>query len=742
MKHKQSILMMATIVALLVGCSTTEGPTPVFTGDGAQGTGSLSISFEQIAGALENSELKKITAFRIRIFSSAPKDLSSAVAEFDSLKIHGCFPATGTEVKIQDLKTGSSNFVVYEAFSDGEGAECTVDSDCVDEAATCHSDRCVTCNDLYALGVRGGIVIEEKSSLQEDAEGTECVKDAECTDVHPDAKCDCEKVQDGSGKTQYCEPDDTSGNCSVTAPVYIPLYRIGRFNSLPAPSDGLKEEASLVSCLADSECEGVHSAAVCDESQGLCTVAGLFPLGPARPRAFHTATTLSDGKVLFTGGFNRIYDGDNFASASPFFEAFNPVTTMFEAPKVMDVYAGQDVGMHTTTVLDNDTVVVAGGIKEASFRYEQGTELSLVIEVPYEYGFDCTGDNCLNVSDAIMSFMDILGSGAAQADALLPKRIFAQGAGLVRKGDVSNILLTGGMTFNDDTAAASAGGSYVLCGATDIAAGNAAVCASDDTTQLLGARYSHSDACLVYNSDMDPDIEGPAFGEACEEYLIFGGVSSESPSAEVFSSGGAEVFNKGLTFDETTQLEEVFFPRIVRVKSETAGEPAKLYVFGGVAADDVTEQVLGDRVLLSLRGPSVVPEQVNVNLKQGETEGVLTVANFDLSDLDDAEAVFRVFHAVTVLEDGRIMVSGGLGKSLTAQKSALVFEEPKTHALSFVKNVDLRSQRFGHTATVLTKGVLKGAVLVTGGLKVDNASGTVTFAEAAEIFIPEGFTLP
>jgi hypothetical protein len=733
-------LIIAVVLALLAGCSGSEEPAPALSEEGSADTGSLTISWEQLAGALEAGELKNITAFRIRIYSSAPTDLSSAVPEFDSLKIHGCFPATGTEVKIQDLKTGAENFVLYEAYSDKDGDDCASDGEC-GENGTCHSGTCITCDDLYAIGVRGGIVIEKHSSLQEKAGETECSKDGDCSTVHPDAKCDCAKVDDGNKKTQYCEPE-TTGYCTVTPPVYIPLYRVGRFNSLPSPSGAIKDKASLVSCQADSECETVHSRAVCDESQGFCTVEGLFPLGPDRPRAFHTATRMSDGKILFTGGFNRIYGGDNFASASPFFEAFNPITTLFQAPGVMDVYSGHNVAMHTTTILDGDSVVVAGGAKEASFRYEQGAELSLVIEVPYEYGFDCTGDDCLNVSDAVMSFTDIMSSAAVQNDALLPSRVFAHAAGLVRKGDVENVLLTGGVNYNDETAAASTSGRYVLCGASDIASGDPAVCASDDTTLLFGPRFSHSDACLVFASDVDSDADQPDFAEACEEYLVFGGVSSELPAAEVFSSGGADVFNKSLLFDEATQLEEVYFPETVRVKSDTPGEPAKLYVFGGVAADDVTEQVLGDRLLVTLRGPQVVPQQVNVNLKQEEEEGVLTVAALDLSELDDAEAVFRFFHTVTVLDNGRIMVAGGLGKNLTAQKSALLFEEPKTHALSYVKNVDLRKQRFGHTATVLTEGVLRGAVLIVGGLAVDNATGTIKFADSAEIFIPEGFSIP
>jgi len=48
----------------------------------------------------------------------------------------------------------------------------------------------------------------------------------------------------------------------------------------------------------------------------------------------------------------------------------------------------------------------------------------------------------------------------------------------------------------------------------------------------------------------------------------------------------------------------------------------------------------------------------------------------------------------------------------------------------------LARPRFGHTATRIDSGLLKGAVIITGGLTVDNATANVQYVPTAEIYIP------
>jgi hypothetical protein len=655
-----------------------------------EGGVSLTFSLAAVESPLQTDAIKY---FRIRVYPSAPVTEDEDTL-FDSLEIHNCFPAGGTEIKIQDLKAGEDRFVYYEGFSDD------------------------TCSKRVAIGIRGGIRIEEKSALQTKAEEQACTEDSECAAIHPDAKCDCAKGKSDGKTLPYCDAGG-SGFCSVTAPVYVPLFDVGKFNKLPVASADLLAKATKESCDTDQDCQSkVHKAAVCNQDLGYCTVEGLFPFAPSRPRAFHTAEVLKDGRVLLSGGFTQQHDGDAFSAGAPFFEVFNPRTGLFEAASVEANFGGQNVGLHSSAVLEGKKVVVSGGVNEVRLGYEQGTELKFKMTIPTQYDYGCPDAPCNNFSNGIVSAD--LSNGAVLAG-VLPRRVMAHRLGVVNKGSDPYLVLSGGMTHDVGTNAFSSSDRYVLCGAADISGGDKIVCEEGDSTTLSAPRYSHADACLVQQSAT----------AACDEYLLFGGVSSEQPAGEEFSSSGSDAFNKALTFSEVTKLNEALFPLLARVEQDP-GSPAKLYAFGGLSEGGLVVQNAQDSLSFLFAKPDIVPQKIAVNL----TTASLTTAALDLTDLDPAGEVFRLFQTVSVIEGGRIMVAGGIGEDNLPTKSVLFFEDPKTDALTFVGKASLKEARFGHQATVLTEGLLAGAVLVSGGLTVDKSTGTVLFAKSSEIYIP------
>jgi hypothetical protein len=73
-------------------------------------------------------------------------------------------------------------------------------------------------------------------------------------------------------------------------------------------------------------------------------------------RAFHTATLLSDGTVLLTGGDNQGNGGPVFF-ASQTAELFDPATDEFSAVGQL----GEPLIMHSATLLPDGTVLIAGG---------------------------------------------------------------------------------------------------------------------------------------------------------------------------------------------------------------------------------------------------------------------------------------------------------------------------------------------------------------------------------------------
>ncbi len=694
MKTRHFAWLLALVVLAFSACADGGPDNVLSAGETEEGEGiSMTFAFGSLDAALD---LKKIKTFRIRIYSSTPYSEDENPL-FDSLKIHGCFAASGTDVRIQDLKAGADRFVFYEGFADD------------------------ACDDQVALGIRGGITIEKESALQAEAKNVSCTEDAACqSDVHPDAYCDCDKEVDSTGKKLgYCK-GNVESKCAVTPPVYIPLFEVGKFNKFPMPSDTLKADAAQLSCAAYADCTVVHKAATCDKDLGYCTVEGLFPFSPARPRAFHTAQVTGDGSLIFTGGFNRIRPTDNtFYAGAPFFEGYNPYTGLFTVPAVQDNYGGQNVAAHQATLLGPDRLVVTGGISEARLGYELGDEMTLRWRIPHEAQSNCPDGSCVNFSRNILS-ANLVTGGVVQG--MLNSRVMFHRTGHVLKGADEYLLLAGGLTFSDAGQAAPFN-QHMLCTAADILADDPNMsCAVSQNSDSFPPRYGHASVCLV----------GGEEGDACSEFVVFGGVDQGEAEGEVFSAT-SENFNSLLTFSETTGLSKAQFAELARVEVDT-DEPAKVYSFGGVSSVSRKNSSDDGRLIVDFPSPDMQPAQINVNL----AEGSMTTAGLDLTALEDAGEVYRLFHTVSVLNGGRIMLAGGVGEDSLPTKSVLFFEEPATHALTYFAKASMREARFGHAATVLEHGLLEGAVLITGGFAIeDTETGTITFADGAEIYIPK-----
>ena len=95
----------------------------------------------------------------------------------------------------------------------------------------------------------------------------------------------------------------------------------------------------------------------------------------------------------------------------------------------------------------------------------------------------------------------------------------------------------------------------------------------------------------------------------------------------------------------------------------------------------------------------------------------------------DRDPVLRgTKHRVAI--DGRVLVTGGLSLTGEALRAAYFIDgENVTGPLA------MQAARFGHTATLITVGPMKGGVLIAGGFTTD-ASGEITPAQGAEIFLP------
>ena len=91
----------------------------------------------------------------------------------------------------------------------------------------------------------------------------------------------------------------------------------------------------------------------------------------------------------------------------------------------------------------------------------------------------------------------------------------------------------------------------------------------------------------------------------------------------------------------------------------------------------------------------------------------------------------RTHAATTVLKDNTIFVTGGLDNQGRAVTDCYVIRGGVVEPLSS----GLQQPRFGHTATLLATGPLRGAVLIAGGFTTDE-NGNIQLATSAELYIP------
>lgn len=99
---------------------------------------------------------------------------------------------------------------------------------------------------------------------------------------------------------------------------------------------------------------GLANAEIYDPASGSFSATGALAFG----RTEHAATLLANGRVLITGGYNG-FPGDGRASA----ELYDPIAGLFSTAAAMN----NQRGSHTATALPDGTVLIAGGFQAFPF---------------------------------------------------------------------------------------------------------------------------------------------------------------------------------------------------------------------------------------------------------------------------------------------------------------------------------------------------------------------------------------
>ncbi len=431
------------------------------------------------------------------------------------------------------------------------------------------------------------------------------------------------------------------------------------------------------------------SAELYDPSTGTFTPTGSMTIG----RFNQAATTLSDGRVVITGGYADVNTRTATASA----ELYDPSTGTFSPTGTMNVARAE----HTSTLLPNGTVLIGGGFSSAGFF--SGVQLSTAeIYNPLSGNFKGLANMAFAHSRIVAPLLPngaVLLASGTNAELFFPtdppfqvQEFTATSNTNVTRQQHTSTLLPNGKTL---IAGGTAGGGAATTSSElyDPVAGTFTA-----TGSLNTGRIYHT-ATLLSNGLV----------------LIAGGLGSSGGTL-----ASAELYNPATgTFAATGSMNTTRWTHTATLLNN-----GLVLIAGGVQSATVIASA-------ELYDPATGIFTTTGSMNSSRTEHTATLLNNGLvliaggfgsvparAELyDPATGIFtstgslntgRRDHTATLLNNGLVLIAGGFGLSGGALASAELYN-PATGTFSAAGN--LNTARYYQTATVLNNGL----VLIAGG---------------------------
>lgn len=653
--------LLAMSLLLGAGCMNSGGDITVIHGPDPYEDGEISFALST-QGALAADDDGRVLGFKVRIFREVPDSWD------DSAYFHSdCSPASSA-FKVDHLKTGAGFVLVYEGYS-GKWTDCTAGAPCLGP------------DDLHPWG-----------QMSDGTGGT--FSDCAVCD-----RCEGAKADHPNGRrvqSCLCEPEalvelGVRGGITISeigigeAFYYVQVNRAGAFTAFPLPGPELTggtvcatdaDCRKKIDCAPDETCADgtkylVHPQAECDG--GVCTLASLFPLNTREARAFHTAVATDNGFVALLGGYN-VTNATQLAVNDTGEESFDANTALFSDPEFVGL---SDPPALTTNVdLGGGRVALLGGASTL-----KGFPFVLVPGSP-----ECEGTNAcsMNVSNKVQ-LVDVVQTRTDVFD--LPVHTLGGQAALVGiAGGQRYIYLRPGVVQESLAGFSFGTQPYLFTLGDDLTLGCAV---SED-----GAAPEDTSKCLpLSGTDLEPRIwpVGACLSEldkVCAEYVVLGGnLKNNGPDAF------AEIYLAELGTVQPLKGDASLPPTLLGAESAVLQD--RIWTFGGMTGDGKLDA-----------GPMVFDVDVQGTIKARQV----------LISQDDRKVLQRIFHHVTPLEDGKtVLVTGGYrGNDVVLDTWALL--EITGDQIQVRAKGNLSTPRLGHEATLIRGGLLRGSVLVTGGM--------------------------
>lgn len=456
-------------------------------------------------------------------------------------------------------------------------------------------------------------------------------------------------------------------------------------------------------------------------------------------RSGHSSTLLHDGRVLIVGGIGG--GGSPLNSA----ELYNPTTRTFSAAGLGSMSSAR--AFHSATLLENGTVLVAGGI----------------------CGSTCNGGNSSNgVSFTADIFDPSLLSFTLSSNTMNVRRK-NHGATLLLDGTV---LLSGGSTNSISISPTNEADIYdptrdqffQVGGMTDSRASHTATLLHNGTVLLAGGA-SGNDPMFVTNALPSAEIYDPVLQSFTQlsttmtnsrvshtasllldgTVLIAGGMddtltilaSAEifDPAGQTFTPTAAQMNTVRSLHSATVLVDGTVLLAGGATTSSNSGNTSEADLFDPTPGAFVPSgQMLAPRQFHT----ATMVQDARIFVAGGQNAAFGALRSTEIYDgasysAGPALTVPRAFHTATTLMNGasrQILLAGGVtsGGGVTAT-AELYTEQAGAIGSVATTTTPMSDSRFGHTATLLSNG----DILVAGG---EDAKGVVL--NTSDLFVPDG----
>ena len=430
--------------------------------------------------------------------------------------------------------------------------------------------------------------------------------------------------------------------------------------------------------------------------------------GPlATARFLHTATLLSNGKVLVVGGFTST--GNVQSSA----ELYDPITGKWSATSDMTTARYQ----HTATMLPNGKVLVAGG-EDSGLNAVSSAELY----DPTTGAWTATGSMTTNhfghTATLLANGTVLVTGGAGTAGTSIPNsELYNPATGICTpSGNLHVGRYHHTATLLPNGKVLAAGGSAVsgITNSAEVYDPSSGIWTT--TASLATARYEHTATLLPNGKVLVAGGEGTSFTALSSAELY-------DPTAGTWAATGTQVFKRYRLTATLLPSGQVLAAGGIGT-SGVATNAAEIYdptsgTWTATVSMTTARQAHSATLLPSgkvLLATGLAANNIATNSSEiFDSGGGSWAATASMS-------LARQFHSSTPLPNGKVLIAGGLSTTSVTNRAELYDPTAGTWATTGVMGVP----RWEHTATLLPSG----KVLIEGGLGTNGALST------AELYDP------